>query len=161
MGVAGFPVVIWGGAFFFVRRRDQADRAVHAGLSAHGELAAVALAAIAAVLGRKPPGDPAIWRGFALLGILGTAAPFSLIYWGQTEISGGLASIINAATPLWTIVVAHFFTRDEKFTWRRFLGVLTGLAGVAVIMAPSVRVNWSEARCSPRARFWRRDFAMR
>ncbi len=138
-----FLSVIWGAAFFFaavaIRQIEPFTLAF-----LRMAVAAVALAVTAAVLGHRLPRDPALWRGFLLLGILGTAAPFSLIYWGQTEISGGLASIINASTPLWTIVVAHFFTRDERFTWRRLLGVLTGLAGVAVIMAPSVRRNGSD-----------------
>jgi drug/metabolite transporter (DMT)-like permease len=139
-----FLSVLWGGAFFFAAVAiKQVEPFTLAFLRM--ALSALALALLAAILGHKLPKDRATWTGFLLLGVIGTAAPFSLIYWGQTEISGGLASIINAATPLWTIVVAHFFTRDERFTLRRFLGVLTGLAGVAVIMAPSVRVNWSES----------------
>ena len=139
-----FLSVLWGGAFFFAAIAvKQVEPFTLAFLRM--ALGALALAAVAAVLGLKFPKDRAVWIGLLLLGVIGTAAPFSLIYWGQTEINGGLASILNAATPLWTIVVAHFFTRDEKFTLRRFLGVLTGLAGVAVIMAPSVQVSWSES----------------
>lgn len=139
-----FLSVLWGAAFFFAAIAvKQIEPFTLAFLRM--ALAALALGLIAAVLGLKIPKDPAVWTGFLLLGVIGTAAPFSLIYWGQTEINGGLASILNAATPLWTIVVAHFFTKDEKFTLRRFLGVVTGLAGVAVIMAPSVQVNWSDS----------------
>ena len=139
-----FLSTLWGGAFFFAAVAvKQIEPFTLAFLRM--ALAALALAIIAAVLGLKLPKSPTTWTGLAVLGIVGTAVPFSLIYWGQTEINGGLASILNAATPLSTIVVAHFFTRDEKFTLRRFLGVMTGLGGVAVIMAPSVQVSWSES----------------
>ena len=136
--------VLWGGAFFFAAIAvKQIEPFTLAFLRM--ALAALALALIGAVLGLKFPKNPAVWTVYLLLGVIGTAVPFSLIYWGQTEINGGLASILNAAAPLWTIIVAHFFTQDEKFTLRRFLGVVTGLAGVAVIMAPSLRVSWSDS----------------
>lgn len=139
-----FLSTLWGGAFFFgAVAIKQVEPFTLAFLRM--ALGAVALAFIAGAMGHRLPAERSVWRGLAVLGVVGCAMPFSLIYWGQTGISGGLASIINAATPLWTIVVAHFFTRDEKFTVRRFLGVLTGLCGVAVIMAPSLRVNWSES----------------
>lgn len=139
-----FLSVLWGGAFFFAA---VAVKEIEPFTLAFLRMAlgALALAVLAVALGQKLPRNRSIWTGFLLLGIIGTAAPFSLIYLGQTKINGGLASILNAATPLWTIIVAHFFTRDEKFTLRRFLGVITGLAGVAVIMAPSLRVSWSES----------------
>jgi drug/metabolite transporter (DMT)-like permease len=139
-----FLSVLWGGAFFFAAIAVKQVEPFTLAFLRMG-LAALALAVIAAVLDLKMPKSPEVWLGFLILGVIGTAAPFSLIYWGQTEINGGLASILNAATPLWTIVVAHFFTRDEKFTLRRFLGVLTGFAGVAIIMAPSVQVSWSDS----------------
>ena len=53
------------------------------------------------------------------MGFLNNVVPFSLIFWGQTEIASGLASILNATTPLFTLVVAHFLTRDEKMTGPR------------------------------------------
>ena len=139
-----FLSTLWGGAFFFGAIAVKQVEPFTLAFLRMG-LAALALALVAALLGLKLPKSRDLWISLALLGVVGTAAPFSLIYWGQTEINSGLASILNAATPLWTIVVAHFFTTDEKFTLRRFLGVLTGLAGVAVIMAPSVRVSWSDS----------------
>ena len=60
--------------------------------------------------------------------------PFSLIVWGQQHIASGVASILNATTPLFTILVAHWFTTDEKINPRRLLGVLTGMGGVGLMM---------------------------
>ena len=132
--------VLWGGAFFLaaVAVKEVAPFTL---AFLRMAISAVALALVAGIIGLKAPRDPRIWAGFAVLGIIGTAMPFSLIYWGQTEISGGLASILNATTPLFTIVVAHLFTHDERFNARRVAGVLTGFAGVAVIIGPSAIVH--------------------
>jgi drug/metabolite transporter (DMT)-like permease len=69
-----------------------------------------------------------------ILGLINGALPFSLIVWGQSHISAGLASILNATTPLFGVVIAHYFTGDEKLTAGRLAGVMTGFAGVAVMI---------------------------
>lgn len=71
------------------------------------------------------------------MGFLNNLVPFSLIVWGQTHIDSGLASIINATTPLFTVLVAHMATADEPMTANRLAGVALGLAGVVVLIGPS------------------------
>lgn len=68
--------------------------------------------------------------------MLNNLVPFSLIFWGQTRIAVGLAAILNATTPLFTVVLAHFLTRDEPLSANRVAGVLAGVAGVAVMIGP-------------------------
>ncbi len=68
------------------------------------------------------------------MGILNNVVPFSLIAWGQGHIEAGLASILNATTPLFTVVVAHFATRDEKLTPARIAGLALGFIGVVVLI---------------------------
>jgi drug/metabolite transporter (DMT)-like permease len=80
------------------------------------------------------PGDPTLWRDFLIMGLLNNAIPFSLIFWGQKEIASGLASILNATTPLFTVLVANAFTRDEKATWQKLAGVALGILGVALMI---------------------------
>jgi drug/metabolite transporter (DMT)-like permease len=80
------------------------------------------------------PADWRIWRSLLLLGLINNALPFCLIVWGQTHIAAGLASILNATTPLFGVVVAHYFTGDEKLTAGRLAGVVIGFAGVAVMI---------------------------
>jgi drug/metabolite transporter (DMT)-like permease len=70
------------------------------------------------------------------MGLLNNAIPMSLILWGQIRIGSGLAAILNASTPLFTVLLAHLFTRDERMTARKVGGVLFGLAGVAVMIGP-------------------------
>ncbi len=78
------------------------------------------------------------WAAFAGMGIFNNVIPFSLIMWGQKEISSGLASILIAATPLFTVIVAHWTTDDEKMSVNKIAGVLIGISGVVVLIGPSI-----------------------
>jgi drug/metabolite transporter (DMT)-like permease len=84
--------------------------------------------------GETLPGDFKSWEMLTIVGLLNVVVPFILFYWGMTQISTGLASILNATTPLWGVVAAHFLTRDEKATLARVIGVLFGVAGIAVMI---------------------------
>jgi drug/metabolite transporter (DMT)-like permease len=75
------------------------------------------------------------------LALLNNALPFTLFGWGQTHIASGLASILNATTPIWGVLVAHFFTHDERMTPRKIAGVLLGFAGVATMIGPTLLAN--------------------
>lgn len=68
------------------------------------------------------------------MGLGNNVVPFSLIFWSQTQISSGLASILNATTPLFSVVFAHWLSREERLTPARIAGALIGLCGVAVLM---------------------------
>lgn len=71
-----------------------------------------------------------------LMGILNNIIPFSLIFWGQIYIASSLASILNATTPLWTVLLAHLMTRDERLSSSRLSGVALGIIGVVIIIGP-------------------------
>ena len=75
---------------------------------------------------------------FFIMGLLNNAIPFSLIVWGQTQISSSQALILNATTPIFTVLVAHLFTRDERITMRHVLGTGLGFTGVVFLMGESV-----------------------
>ena len=77
-------------------------------------------------------------RCFFALAILNNVIPFSLIFLGQTALGAGLASVLNATTPFWTIVIANAVTSDEKLSWNKVAGVLFGIAGTAVMIGPGV-----------------------
>ena len=74
---------------------------------------------------------------FLCLALLNNVFPFSLIFIGQTEIGAGLASVLYATTPLWTVLVANAFTTDEKLSLTKLAGVCLGVAGVAVMIGPA------------------------
>jgi len=71
------------------------------------------------------------------MGGLNNLIPFSLIVWGQTEIASGLAAILNATTPLFTVLLAHLLTGDERLTVGRLAGVGLGFAGVVAMIGPA------------------------
>jgi drug/metabolite transporter (DMT)-like permease len=72
------------------------------------------------------------------MGLLNNLVPFSLLFWAQTTITSGLASILNATTPIFSMLVAHVALRDEKLRANKVLGVLLGFVGVAVLIGGGV-----------------------
>jgi drug/metabolite transporter (DMT)-like permease len=82
-----------------------------------------------------------VWGSIFLLALLNNALPFALFGWGQTHIASGLASILNATTPIWGVVVAHFLTNDERMTPAKIGGVLLGFGGVAMMIGPALLSN--------------------
>ncbi len=96
--------------------------------------AALILLAFVWATGRRLPTDRAAWTQLSILGFLNVVLPFILFTWGQTQIDSGLASVLNATTPLWGVIAAHFLTKDEKATPLRLGGVIIGVAGVIVMI---------------------------
>ncbi|HLJ61366.1 MAG TPA: EamA family transporter [bacterium] len=85
---------------------------------------------------RQPfPRDRGLWGRLIMLGALNTALPFALIPWGETRIPSGLAAILNGTTPLFALVIAHFWLHDEKITRGRAAGLALGFGGVVVLMS--------------------------
>ncbi|RVU18816.1 DMT family transporter [Methylobacterium oryzihabitans] len=129
--------VLWGGSFFFSGVALAALPPVTLVVLRVG-LAALLLNLVVVASGARMPRDRRVWVAFLGMGLLNNAVPFCLIVWGQTHIASGLAAILNATTPLSGVVVAHCLTRDERMTGNRLAGVLVGLAGVVVMVGPSV-----------------------
>jgi drug/metabolite transporter (DMT)-like permease len=132
--------LLWGGSFFFSKVALAELGPLTVVLGRVG-LAALALVGFVYFTGHRLPAAPGLWGAFLVMGALNNAIPFSLIVWGQVTIDSGLAAILNATTPLFTVVLAHFLTRDERLTRGRAAGVLLGLAGVAVLVGPEVLVE--------------------
>jgi len=127
--------VIWGGSFFF---NEVALTAFGPFTVVFGRvsLAAAALLVYISIRGYELPKSKRVWGAFIIIGAINNTIPFSLIVWGQTHIDGGLASILNATTPLFTVVLAHFLTVDERMTPAKVAGILLGIIGVAVLIGP-------------------------
>jgi len=128
--------VLWGGSFFFAEIALVELRPFSV-VFGRVVLAAATLLLLVRLTGGRMPRDPRLWGAFFVMGTVNNFIPFSLIVWGQTQITSGLASILNATTPVFTVIMAHFFTRDEKLTANRFAGVILGIAGVVVMIGPA------------------------
>ncbi len=129
--------VLWGGSFFF-GKVALAELSPFTLVLGRVSVAAVVLNLMVRATGQRMPASPKLWGFFLVMGLLNNFIPFSLIFWGQTQIPSALASILNATTPLWTVVLAHFFTADERLTPNRLGGVIFGLVGVVVVIGPDV-----------------------
>jgi drug/metabolite transporter (DMT)-like permease len=128
--------LLWGGSFFFAEVALAELPPMTVVLARIG-LAALALNLLVLASGRRLPRSPRLWSAFLVMGALNNLLPFSLIVWGQTQIASGLAAILNATTPLFTVVLAHVLTRDERLTPARLAGVAAGLAGVVLMIGPA------------------------
>jgi drug/metabolite transporter (DMT)-like permease len=126
---------VWGGSFLF-NAILVAELPVITIVAIRVTVAALALWGFVRVTGRRIPTAPEVWGALLILGVLNNAIPFSLIVQGQTQITSGLASILNATTPLFTILVAGFFLTDERFSVLRMLGVIVGFSGVTLMVGP-------------------------
>ena len=123
--------VIWGGSYLFVgiAVRDLSPLVI---VMARVILAAAALLPIHLLMHGGLPRDRATWTAIAGLSILNNIIPFTLIVTGQTMIASGLASVINATTPLFGVAFIAI-AGLEKLVARRVLGILIGIGGVAMI----------------------------
>ena len=125
--------IIWGGGFFFIviiLRDVPPNTMVFLRLA----VAVPPLLLWLHFTGERFPVDWKSWQSYLILGGMNVALPFILFAYGQVHISSGLASVLNATTPLWGVLVAHFLTSDEKATPARVVGVIIGFAGVAVML---------------------------
>lgn len=129
--------LIWGGSFFFARI---AVEHVPPLTLVFLRLLLAALALHVYIAGRLDIYSilSARWREFLILGIINNVLPHALIFFGQTRIGAGLAAILNATTPIWTVLIANYLTSDEKLSSAKIAGCLVGLAGTIVLIGPGI-----------------------
>lgn len=143
--------IIWGGSFFFVEILvDHLPPLTIVNV----RVAVAALFLWFIVLGRKIPipKTAKAWSALFIVGLINNAVPFSLLTYGQTQIESGLASIFNAMTPLFTVIIAGAFLADEKMSGGKILGVLIGLVGAVVLIGPEALKGmtgaaWGQLAC--------------
>ena len=134
--------IFWGGSFFFVEvalRAFQPFTVVFLRVM----MAAFILVGVVYLRGQRMPSSIRTWMAYMIMGALNNAIPFSLIVWGQTRIDSGVASILNATTPIFTVILAQLLTSDEHLTLRKGFGVLIGFLGVYMMMAPELKAGFS------------------
>lgn len=124
---------MWGGSFMFIK---VAVGTIPPITVTAGRLlvAAILLYITARMAGQALPRDRETWISVIAVAILGNAMPFTLIGWGEEKIDSGLASILMAIVPMCTLLMAHFFTSDEKLSKRKILGLSVGFSGVVFLI---------------------------
>src|SRR5207245_1734465 len=133
--------LLWGASFYF-QKNVLLELRPFTLVFGRLALAAVALNIVILITSFRFAALRGHWGGMLLMGALNNAIPFCLFAWSQTRITSGLAAIFNATAPLFTVVAAHFFTRDERLTARKIAGVICGISGVIFIMiSPNVLIG--------------------
>lgn len=132
--------VLWGGSFFFlaVALKELPPITI---MLLRVALGALPLLVFLRLRGEALPTSASIWGMFVILSLLNNALPFVLYAFAQLRIASGLASILNATTPLWGVLIAHLFTRDERATPAKIVGVLLGFGGVAVMIGTGAHLG--------------------
>lgn len=127
--------VLWGGSFFFaeIALRDVSPFML---VTLRVGIACAVLFVYILISKQAQTLDLKTWMALYVMGALNNVIPFTLIFWGQVYIESGLASILNATTPLFTVLLAHLMTQDEKMTSNKVIGVLIGFVGVIFLIGP-------------------------
>ena len=147
-GLLALLSLLWGGSFFLIGVAIKELPPLTL-VTLRVGLAAALLWASAPFIGITLPRSAKAIATVAVLGFGNCALPFALIAWGQTHLPSGLASILNAATPLFSVLAAHVLTAEEKLSGLKVFGTIAGLTGVAWLIGPDLltgaRANlWAE-----------------
>ena len=129
----GLLGLIWGSSFLWIRIAVQ-DIGPFTLVALRLLFGLLGLLAVMAYKKQPIPRDRRTLRSLAIMGIINTALPFTLISWGETRIESSLASILNGTVPLFAIIIAHLWLHDERITLARIIGLLVGFVGVVVLV---------------------------
>lgn len=137
-GMLVLLALIWGGSFFLnaVAVRELPVLTIVLGRVG---IAALILLLVIRIKGIEFPRKLGLLWAFAIMGLFNNVLPFGLIVWAQGHVASGQAAILNATTPIFAAIMAHLMTKDEKISLRQIVGILAGIAGVAVMMGEAVR----------------------
>lgn len=104
-------------------------------------LAAIFVAVYALLRGAGLPKSGTHWAYCFLLGLFGFTLPFLLVPYGQEYVNSATAAVLMAFSPICTLILAHFFTQDERLNARRLLGVTLGFAGIMVLFGGEMKLE--------------------
>lgn len=128
---------LWGPSFLFIKVAVGEIPPITLMMGRVG-IAGLLLYLVLRSLGRELPRFGRIWGHFAVMGLVQNAIPFVLFAWGEQYIDSALAAMLNGTTPLFTLILAHFFIRDDRITPQKLVGTLVGFGGLVLLIAPSL-----------------------
>jgi drug/metabolite transporter (DMT)-like permease len=129
---------IWGASYLFIKVGG-AEIPPFTFVAGRTLIAALALLIVLCARKESLPRSRREWMPLIAMGIFNGVIPYTLITWGETHITSGLAAILTAAMPLFTVILAHFWTHDERLTLGKILGVVIGFLGVIILFLPELR----------------------
>ena len=129
---------LWGSSYLFIKVAVT-EVPVMTLVAGRLLLATIVLWIVLLILRQPIPRSRSLWGTYAFMGFFSGTLPYALISWGEQYIPSSLAALLQATMPMFTVILAHFLTKDEPMRWTRMLGVLTGFVGVGVLMLPDLR----------------------
>lgn len=130
--------LLWGPTFLFIKVAGH-DIPPLTLAAARVSLAAGLLYLILRLQGRHLPGFGLLWKHFTMAGLLLNAWPYALIFWSEQYIDSGLAAVLIGFHPLFTMLLAHLFTTEDRLTLTKALGTAVGFGGLVVLVTPTLR----------------------
>lgn len=127
--------LLWGVSFIFIKVAAVEIPAFTLVFFRVG-LAALVLHAVVLVRGLTYPVGARVYAGYLTMSFLNNLIPFTLIVYATSQLGAGSASILNATTPIFSLIVAHIATADERITPAKLVGILLGVGGVAAMAGP-------------------------
>jgi drug/metabolite transporter (DMT)-like permease len=124
----------WGSSYLFIKIGVDAGLAPFTLVTLRLLIGALVLGTVVAVARERLPREGRTYLNLLVLGVLSVALPFSLITWAEQSVDSALAAILTAPVPLFVILIAAVFLKDERITANRLVGLLIGLIGVAVLV---------------------------
>ena len=132
--------IIWGSSFFNIKIATYSYDPITLAL-VRVIFASIPLLILCKINGIKIEAFGKNWNWYALIGLCNIAIPFVLIAIGTAKINSYLAAILMSTTPLSGSILAHFFTKDEKLSYLKSLGVLIGFSGIVLLFFDKVIIN--------------------
>ena len=132
--------IIWGSSFFNIKIATYSYDPITLAL-VRVIFASVPLLLLCKFSGIKIEAFGKNWNWYAIIGLCNIAIPFVLIAIGTAKINSYLAAILMSTTPLSGSILAHLFTKDEKLSFLKFLGVLVGFSGIILLFFDKVIIN--------------------
>ena len=124
----------WGSSYLFIKIGVDAGLSPFMLITLRLLIGFALLATVVALARESLPRDPRTYGHLIVMGAVNIAIPFSLITWAELTVDSALAAILNAAVPLFVIVIAAIFLRDERITINRLAGLAVGFIGVAILV---------------------------
>jgi drug/metabolite transporter (DMT)-like permease len=139
--------LIWGASFLLIKMAVAPAGAIPNDVGLFDPLSLASFRLVLAAIGfsglmiltrRKLPTDGRTLAALVLAGFLNNAIPYALITWGERTIDSGLASVLNATTPLFSLIIAHFALSDDKMTLGKIFGLISGFTGIVLLATRTI-----------------------
>ncbi|MCP5096835.1 MAG: DMT family transporter [Chloroflexi bacterium] len=128
---------IWGPSFLFIKVTVHEVPPITL-VFGRVALASLVLLVVLRLRGGRMPKERQFWLRISFMGLFANALPFVLFSWGEQFVDSAMASILNGTTPLFTVVLAHYFTTDDRMTSTKLFGTMLGFFGLVLLVVPSL-----------------------